>query len=313
MADVSDPWGFNADPDQLLPEDQTAHNTPAPPSQRTNPLTIDPATGKDNYGGIRGVKVVGGVPVHSDTGLPFTAQETQSSLHAPTSRPIDTYALHADGTTPSAPPLGSPDNVLDVLRRNQARIESGGNYGITGPVTKDKYGVPHQPYGKYQVMDYNVGPWTKELLGKEMTPQEFLSDPQAQEAVYTGKMKQYLAQTGNPQYAASMWFTGQPLAKGANRKDILGTSGAQYAAAATEGAPGLSSGGGSGSNPLAMASSEEPSSSSAVNGAGQDLSKLWKVSLLMSLFPQHAFTPVAYDPFKIWGLGATQPQGQQQG
>jgi hypothetical protein len=105
-------------------------------------------------------------------------------------------------------------------------IESGGRYNLLGPVTRSG----DRAYGKYQVMGSNVGPWTKEVLGTAMTPQQFLSDPKAQDAVFAAKFGQYADKYGNPQDAASAWFTGRPLSQGANRADVLGTTGSSYVA-----------------------------------------------------------------------------------
>lgn len=103
-------------------------------------------------------------------------------------------------------------------------IESGGNYGILGPVTQKG----DRAYGRYQVMGSNVGPWTKEVLGRSLTPDEFKNDPTAQDAVFQAKFGQAVAKYGNPQDAASVWFTGKPLAQGAGRSDVLGTTGQAY-------------------------------------------------------------------------------------
>jgi hypothetical protein len=53
-----------------------------------------------------------------------------------------------------------------------AGIESGGKYDAVGPVANAQ---GQRAYGKYQVMDFNVGPWTQEVLGRPMTPQEFIA------------------------------------------------------------------------------------------------------------------------------------------
>lgn len=114
-----------------------------------------------------------------------------------------------------------------------ASIESASEknpYGAVGPATH----TGDRAYGKYQVMGANVPAWTQEILGKKMTPQEFLANPQAQEDVFKTKYGQYLKETGSPQDAASMWFTGKPLAQGANRRarnpdgTPLGITGQQY-------------------------------------------------------------------------------------
>jgi hypothetical protein len=116
------------------------------------------------------------------------------------------------------------------MRNNIAQFESGGDYKRLGPKLKSgDYAI-----GKYQVMASNVPSWTERWLGKRMTPDEFRANPEAQEGVFKGEFGSYL-DTGTPGDAASRWFTGQPLSVGANRKDILGTSGAKYAAIATKG------------------------------------------------------------------------------
>ncbi len=82
--------------------------------------------------------------------------------------------------------------------------ESGGNYKAVGvPVDGDR------AYGKYQVMGANIPSWTKQYLGKSLTPQQFLNDPKAQEAVARGKLKGYFNKYGAAG-AASMWYSGQP-------------------------------------------------------------------------------------------------------
>jgi hypothetical protein len=103
-------------------------------------------------------------------------------------------------------------------------IESGGRYDTLGPVT----GSGDRAYGKYQVMGSNVGPWTKQHLGREMTPEEFLNDPTAQDRVFEKQFGGTADKYGSPQEAASIWFTGRPMAQGANARDILGTTGSGY-------------------------------------------------------------------------------------
>jgi hypothetical protein len=129
---------------------------------------------------------------------------------------------------PQAPPMAAPGmSPISNFGNAIAGIESKGQanpYAALGPVTKSG----DQAYGKYQVMGANIPSWTKEHLGQEMTPLQFLSDPQAQEAVFKGQFGKYVQQTGNPQDAASMWFTGQPLAQGANRADVNGMTGQRY-------------------------------------------------------------------------------------
>src|SRR3990167_6633462 len=106
-----------------------------------------------------------------------------------------------------------------------ASIESGGNYGEVGPPA-DANGS--RAYGRYQVMDYNVGPWTEQVLGRRMTPQEFLADQAAQDAVFDGIFGGYVERYG-PQGAAQAWFGGPgSVGSGGGAQGVLGTSRAAY-------------------------------------------------------------------------------------
>jgi hypothetical protein len=147
-------------------------------------------------------------------------------------------AMEQQQITQAAAPLdmgGAAQPAGDQLSRLEAgvaKVETGGEknpYSAKGPVTKSG----DRAYGKYQVMGENIPSWTKEVLGREMTPQEFLADPDAQEKVARAKLGGYLQKYGDAPDAASMWFTGKPLAQGANKTDINGMTGARYAAAAT--------------------------------------------------------------------------------
>ena len=121
------------------------------------------------------------------------------------------------------------DNIdpLDQYANAIASIESDGTggYSALGPQTGGD-----RAYGKYQVMGTNIPEWTKAALGTELTPSQFLASPEAQDAVFKHRFGSYIQQYGNPQDAASVWFTGKPLAQGANRSDILGTTGSSYVA-----------------------------------------------------------------------------------
>ncbi len=107
-----------------------------------------------------------------------------------------------------------------------ASIESAGSgdYSALGPITAKG----NRAYGRYQVMDFNIGPWTEKYLGRRLTPEEFLASKEAQDAVFAGEFGGNVEKYGNPQDAASVWFTGKPVATGGNRKDILGTTGSGY-------------------------------------------------------------------------------------
>lgn len=119
---------------------------------------------------------------------------------------------------------GLVTNPLDRYLGALGQIESGNNYTALGPRTESG----NQAYGRYQVMDFNIPVWTKEVLGQSMTPQQFLENKQAQDAVARAKFGQYLEQTGNPYDAASMWFSGRPMQRAGQAADVTGTTVPEY-------------------------------------------------------------------------------------
>jgi hypothetical protein len=114
---------------------------------------------------------------------------------------------------------------IDRLAASVRWQESGsptGNYGAIGqPVDRGNGNVDYA-YGAYQVMGANIPQWTQEVLGKSMSPEEFLRDPQAQDIVAKAKLAQYYQKYGSAEDVASAWFSGRPL-NGNNSVD--GTSG----------------------------------------------------------------------------------------
>ncbi len=140
------------------------------------------------------------------------------------------------GDAATAPPTTQPAAPTapagGALPREQAAISSiEGDYSSVGPETKGPNGQPSRGYGKYQVMDFNIGPWTQEVLGTAMTPDQFLKDSKAQDAVFNTKFGQLLKKHGNHQDAASAWFSGMPLQQAiaaGNKPDVLGTTPTAY-------------------------------------------------------------------------------------
>lgn len=102
-------------------------------------------------------------------------------------------------------------------------IESGGRYDALGPVTKSG----DRAYGRYQVMGANIPSWTEQYAGRRMTPEEFAASPEAQDAVFKGEFGR-LSQKYGPEGAARAWFAGEGGMNDPNRRDILGTSVADY-------------------------------------------------------------------------------------
>jgi len=104
-----------------------------------------------------------------------------------------------------------------------SRIESGGRYDLLGPRTSSG----DRAYGKYQVMGENIPQWTKDALGRSMTPSEFLANPQAQDTVFNHRFGSYVSKYG-PGGAARAWFAGEGGMNNPNARDQLGTSVGSY-------------------------------------------------------------------------------------
>lgn len=123
------------------------------------------------------------------------------------------------------PPPGKNETSDDLerARASIARIESGGNYKAMGPMTGGD-----RAYGRYQIMGSNIPTWTKAALGRSMTPDEFLADPEAQDAVFNDRFGGYMNKYG-PSGAARAWFAGEGGMGNTNATDVLGTGVGQYA------------------------------------------------------------------------------------
>lgn len=115
---------------------------------------------------------------------------------------------------------GTPKATAKKVAQAIGQFESGGNYSAIGKTTASG----DRAYGKYQVMGNNIPSWTKEVFGKAMTIQEFLKNPQAQDQLAEAKMGKLLAQYGNIDDVASVWFSGRPVKKAGNAKDVNGTT-----------------------------------------------------------------------------------------
>ncbi len=130
---------------------------------------------------------------------------------------------------PQASDLEPPGGVtgdMDRYRRAIRTIESGspqGNYGLVVDSGKgDKV------LGAYQVRETNLPSWSREVLGREVTREEFLKNPQLQDQIFDAKFGQALKQHGNPDDAASVWFSGRPQKQAGNASDRFGTTVPDY-------------------------------------------------------------------------------------
>lgn len=91
----------------------------------------------------------------------------------------------------------SKDSFLWAVKQQ----ESGGNYNAVNSGSG--------ALGAYQVMPANVPSWTRQALGRSLTPAQFLADPSAQDAVARSILGGYYDKYG-ASGAASMWYSGQP-------------------------------------------------------------------------------------------------------
>lgn len=108
-------------------------------------------------------------------------------------------------------PIGNNSSVVDSLRRAIIGKESAGKFNAVNPDSG--------ALGYGQVMPANVPSWTKAALGKSLSVDEFLNNPDAQIKTINHKLNQYLAKelkaTGNNldvavRRVASTWYSGQP-------------------------------------------------------------------------------------------------------
>jgi hypothetical protein len=191
------------------------------------------------------------------SGAPPAAAARPAASPAPMALPA--------GADVRAEATGAPGSVIGRSANAITAIESGGRYDAMGPVTPRG----DRAYGRYQVMGSNIPAWTERHFGQRLTPQEFLANPQAQDAVFNGEFGSYLQRYGNPEDAASMWFTGRPFAEGRNRTDRSpnhpnGLTGSEYVQRFMAGF----NGGGGGQPAMDRAQAALPAMPAAAPGAG---------------------------------------------
>ncbi|MGH0220821.1 tail length tape measure protein [Sinorhizobium meliloti] len=146
-----------------------------------------------------------------------------SGIASVASSAATTFAAPVGAVTRSA--LPAVGNIGIYAKAIQA-IESGGNYGALGPVTRNG----DRAYGAYQVMGNNIGPWSEAALGRRLSASEFLGDRSAQDAIFNHRFGGYVGKFG-ASGAAQAWFGGPgSVGKGGMGADILGTTGNSYVA-----------------------------------------------------------------------------------
>lgn len=97
----------------------------------------------------------------------------------------------------------------------QPQVMPSGSFGsflkaISGKESGNNYGAVNRhsgALGKYQIMPGNIPSWSREALGRSITPQQFLRDRSLQEQIAQHKLRQYYNKWG-PEGAAVAWYAG---------------------------------------------------------------------------------------------------------
>lgn len=130
------------------------------------------------------------------------------STYAPSTKKEDTASVPLDAEIKS---------VLNAIAAVESR--GSGDYLAVGPVVKKGSYKGQRAYGRYQVMEGNIAPWTKQALGKSMSKEEFLEDEGAQDAVAAHQLQKSKDKFGTWEDAASVWFSGRPVKSAGNASD----------------------------------------------------------------------------------------------
>jgi hypothetical protein len=77
-------------------------------------------------------------------------------------------------------------------------------------------------------MGKNIPKWSQEVLGRAVTPEEFMADPKLQDAIFDAKFGDYVRKYGESG-AAQAWLGGEGSIGKTDRQDPLGTSVGSYA------------------------------------------------------------------------------------
>ncbi len=112
-------------------------------------------------------------------------------------------------------------NYRDAIASIESR--GSGDYQAIGP-THPELG---RALGRYQIMEANIGPWSKAALGREVTVDEFLAKEEIQDAIFDHRFGSYVQKYGE-KGAAEAWFAGPGGVGKKGRKDVLGTTVGSY-------------------------------------------------------------------------------------
>jgi hypothetical protein len=118
--------------------------------------------------------------------------------------------------------LSSPDPIIKGAAQQGATVSraKGGEFEqFLNSIAKQESGNKYKAVnsssgalGKYQIMPANIPSWSKEALGRSITPQAFLRNPRLQERVARYKLRQYYRRYGAAG-AAKAWYGGESAAR----------------------------------------------------------------------------------------------------
>lgn len=114
-----------------------------------------------------------------------------------------------------------PSSYRDAIAAIESR--GSGDYSAVGP-TNPKLG---RALGRYQIMEANLPSWSQAALGRQVTADEFMANPQIQDQIFDHRFGGYVQQYG-PEGAAQAWFGGPGGVGKTDRKDVLGTTVGDY-------------------------------------------------------------------------------------
>jgi hypothetical protein len=106
---------------------------------------------------------------------------------------------------------GSGPVSMEAAKYAIAMNESGGNYGEVGPMITHGSYAGDRAVGKYQVMSKDLPNRLAAAGLPQMSAQDFLHNPQAQELEFEHEFGGLMSKYGSFNDAASMWFSGHPM------------------------------------------------------------------------------------------------------
>lgn len=154
----------------------------------------------------------------------FTNAFVKGSEPAPSTEeaetPKEAFIRRRADSSPStyAPKRGTEiGSVLDAIAAVESR--GSGDYKAVGPVVQKGMYKGQRAYGRYQVMEGNIAPWSKEALGRTITLKEFMDSPEIQDAIASYQLQKAKNRYGTWEDAASVWFSGRPVSQAGNASD----------------------------------------------------------------------------------------------